>query len=373
MNLLDIAINSTENDYIDLKKQWYSDEKRKFDMIHDIICLANSLSDKTHRYIFIGIKEDSKTKEKTFYDISDDSNTLKTEDIITILSNYMTITPKIEVKREYYEKDKALDIIIITPENINLPYYLNKDLQNKSNQKICKYQIYSRNSSKNTNKTEQCDVPTIERLFARKRGEELPIIDRFKLYLDDIENWKHPKFYSNDDSISIDNYYYLKNHKFKLVRQDYGENIRYIKNENNYWGLLYDTGISQNYWNYKENQHDCYDDFYCWFNVELWADNTLIDVVTILHFFIKYYFCDNGIPAMQNFYIPLCEDMRKRYHLKTKEDIKQSLAWKICKILYKYEIDFHYDDESQYEVILDMLNYEYFENMGKYLDKYNTN
>ena len=53
MNLLDIAINSTENDYIDFKKQWYSDEKREIDMIHDIICLANSLSDKTHRYIFI--------------------------------------------------------------------------------------------------------------------------------------------------------------------------------------------------------------------------------------------------------------------------------------------------------------------------------
>lgn len=69
---------------------------------------------------------------------------------------------------------------------------------------------------------------------------------------------------------------------------------------------------------------------------------------------------------MQNFYIPLCEDMRKRYHLKTKDDIKQSLAWKICKILYKYEIDFHYDDESQYEVILDMLNYEY-------LDEYSNN
>lgn len=373
MNLLDLAINSTENDYIDFKQQWYSDENRKFDMIHDIICLANSLSDKIHRYIFIGIKEDSKTKEKTFYDISDDSNTLKTEDIITILSNNMIITPKIEVKREYYEKDIAIDIIVITPENINLPYYLNKDLQNKSNQKICKYQIYSRNSSKNTNKPEQCDVPTIERLFARKRGDELPVIDRFKLYLDDIENWKRPKFYSNDDSISIDNYYYLKNHKFKLVRLDYVENIRYIKKENNYLGLLQDTGISQNYWDYNIKQKYCYDDFYCWFNVELWADNTLIDVVTIMQFFIKYYFCDNGMPAMQNFYIPLCEDMRKRYHLKTKEDIKQSLAWKICKILYKYEIDFHYDDESQYEVILDMLNYEYFENMEKYLDKYNTN
>lgn len=37
-------------------------------------------------------------------------------------------------------------------------------------------------------------------------------------------------FLFNDDSISTDNYYYLKKHKFKLVRRDYGDNIRYMLN-----------------------------------------------------------------------------------------------------------------------------------------------
>lgn len=37
--------NSTENDYIDFKMKWYDGTTAKLDMMQDILCLSNSLTD----------------------------------------------------------------------------------------------------------------------------------------------------------------------------------------------------------------------------------------------------------------------------------------------------------------------------------------
>ena len=66
---------SVENDYIDFKQEWYTNDKLgDVDMIHDILCMSNSLTDSFDRYIVIGIEEDKSTKEKIIHDVSADNN-----------------------------------------------------------------------------------------------------------------------------------------------------------------------------------------------------------------------------------------------------------------------------------------------------------
>ena len=147
--------NSTENDYIDFKMKWYDGESSNIDMIQDILCLSNSLTDSKTRYLVIGIKENKISKEKNFHDISKDKNHRTSEDIIQLLRNYMTVIPNIEVIRETINNN-SIDIICITPKFRDLPYVLNKNLEYKyiDNHKekhkiLIKNGVYSRDGSGN--------------------------------------------------------------------------------------------------------------------------------------------------------------------------------------------------------------------------------
>lgn len=188
---------SVENDYIDFKREWYSKDKLgEVDLVHDILCMSNSLSDSSDRYIVIGIEEDKSNGTKFIHDISKDVNCRQSANLIQTLRNYMSVIPKVELIREKTHNG-FIDIIKITPSARELPYVLNKECQaQKPDGKkvtVRKEWIYSRNSDRNTPKDECCTKAELEELFARKRGEHLPILERFSMYLDDIHNWKHPK------------------------------------------------------------------------------------------------------------------------------------------------------------------------------------
>ena len=151
---------SVENDYIDFKQEWYTNDKLgDVDMIHDILCMSNSLTDSFDRYIVIGIEEDKSTKEKIIHDVSADNNCRQSADIIQTLRNYMSVIPKIELIREK-TNNRFIDIIKITPSARNLPYVLNKacEAQKTDGKKVTvkKEWIYSRNSDRNTPKDGCC-------------------------------------------------------------------------------------------------------------------------------------------------------------------------------------------------------------------------
>lgn len=375
--LWDKLSNSSENDYIDFKREWYCGDPKEisFNIVKDIVCLSNSLSDNADRYIVIGVGEDKKTKEKMIYDVSTDKNHRSSDSLIQTLRNHMSIIPGIEVIREYVE-EKAIDIIKITPKTRNLPYILNKpcEYEKCAGEKCKKHAlrkdwVYSRDGDRNNGNEEWCSKSVLEELFARQRGEHLPILERFALYLDDIDNWKRPQRYDNE-KISEDAYYYTKNHKFKIVRQGVDSDEKFIKIEKVkcYRHLCADTGLCEDYWRYRAvPSHSCYDDYYLWFNVELWADNTLIEVSSIMQIYLKYYFSDKHISYKSEFYLPVRQDMSQIYNLKTKEDIQNSLVWKICKLLYRYDLpsDIPFGDEGC-SLILDYLNYDFMKDSMEY-------
>ncbi len=371
---LDWILYSTENDYIDFKQKWYSKDKLgTVNLVHDILCMSNSLTNSSERYIIIGVEE-SKTKSKIIHDVLQDSNSRQSADIIQTLRNYMSIIPNIEILREKTD-DGYIDIIKIIPAVRDLPYVLNKicEYQEENGKKhtVRKDWIYSRNSDRNTPIDECCTKAELEELFARKKGEHLPVLDRFSLFLDDIQNWKRPRRYDNEE-ISEDAFYYVKNHKYKIVLQpfDYDKLIK-LEDATNYAQLLSDTALGLEYWNYRNKpNHSCYDDYYHWFNIELWADNTLIEVFSIMKIFIKYFFRDNNYSEKQTFYLPTMEDVRRIYNIKTKCDIEASFVWKLCKLLFLSELGDNspllLEDAS---IILDALNYDYLQNTWDYINQ----
>ena len=160
---------SVENDYIDFKQEWYTNDKLgDVDMIHDILCMSNSLTDSFDRYIVIGIEEDKSTKEKIIHDVSADNNCRQSADVIQALRNYMSVIPNIELIREQIDSG-YIDIIKIMPVARELPYVLNKECQaQKPDGKkvtVRKEWIYSRNSDRNTPKDECCTKAELEELF----------------------------------------------------------------------------------------------------------------------------------------------------------------------------------------------------------------
>ena len=243
---------------------------------------------------------------------------------------------------------------------------------NKEKQKILfKNGVYSRDGSSNTPKNELCSKVTLEELYARKRGEHLPILSRFSNYLDNIKDWKHPHAISGV-SISEDSYFYTKNHKFKIVRNEpLNDSHKSIYSVIDYYQLLMDTSIGENYWKYRtDGAGACYDDYYYTFSVELWADNTLIEVYEMVYIYLKHYNYDK---YRQGFYIPdrSCI-LRDKDNIKNQYEYEQTIEWKIAKLLFEFD---QYS-ESVYKnkdasIILDELNYDYLSKPNGYLSKNN--
>ena len=79
--------------------------------------------------------------------------------------------------------NKEIDVIIIK-NTMNKPYYLEK------NYGIVKaYHIYTRTGDRNTPKDKNANFTDIEYMWKERFGLNLDVEERFKLYLDDIDNW----------------------------------------------------------------------------------------------------------------------------------------------------------------------------------------
>jgi len=231
--------------------------------------------------------------------------------------------------------------------------------------------VYSRIGERNTGADESCPSIVLEKLFARKHGEHLPVIDRFSLYLDDVANWK---------KVTIKNettYYYKKHHTFKIVKLELEDDTshkygRRVKTEMEDYSYALDYGICEDYWRYHQQTGATYDDYCYWLNVELWADNTPIDSFTLSAYYIKYYHIDKyGLnnKYSQYFYLPVTNDLYNIAHNsigieEIKTQIAQTIQFKICRMLQCCDRDI---PSSNYEKYLDFFNYEYLRNQLNYL------
>lgn len=164
MELLRLGV---EGEYWDFKEKPYffegqSDKdknKKKGDLLHDIICMANNLSNRD-AYIIMGIQDKPVkiTGAKQF------SNKWTQENYQDFLQNLTWAGDMIPIVEFRTIHDGKLDVLIIKKSN-RVPLYITK----KCN-KVRENQIYVRKGSKNTAIDSQAEIGDIEKLFEFRFG-----------------------------------------------------------------------------------------------------------------------------------------------------------------------------------------------------------
>lgn len=167
-----------EGEYWDFKKEWYTN---KPDLLHDIICMANNLSNHDG-LIIIGIDEET---DYAVCDITNDPNRRKTQDIVSFLRDKKFaggIRPTVYVQSVSLNR-KEIDVIIVSNDR-NTPYYLTEQYQG-----VFSNNIYARIMDTNTPKNASADINVIEKLWKKRFGIDATALDRALLFLQRPYEW----------------------------------------------------------------------------------------------------------------------------------------------------------------------------------------
>lgn len=170
-----------EGDYWDFKQQWY---EKKPDLLLDIICMANNLSDHDG-YIIIGVTDD-----KRICGVEEDVRRLNQQKVIDFLKDKKFAhgcRPTVYVKTIKLEKE--IDVIVIKNSK-NTPYYLIEDYPNNKHEgKVRKYHIYTRILDTNTPRDLSADFDKVELLWKKRFGLDLSPMEKVKFLLKDTKSW----------------------------------------------------------------------------------------------------------------------------------------------------------------------------------------
>ena len=177
-----------EGEYWDFKKEWY---QNKSDFLHDIICMANNLSNHDG-LIIVGVDEET---DYSICDVTNDTNRRRTQDIVAFLREKKFaggIRPTVYVQPLFLRKNE-IDVIIIKNDR-NTPYYLTEQYQG-----VFANNIYARIMDTNTPKNSSADINIVEKLWKKRFGIDTAALDRALLFLqvpcDWVDSDNGKKFY----------------------------------------------------------------------------------------------------------------------------------------------------------------------------------
>lgn len=176
-----------EGEYWDFKRQWH---ENKADLLHDIICMANNLSD-NDGYIIIGIDEE---KDYSIRDVKLDENRKNTQKIVDFLKDKKFAgdnRPTVYVQTIEWAEEN-IDVVVVQ-NNMNTPYYLAIDYRDKEKHLKANH-IYTRIMDSNTAKDCNADLDKVEYLWKKRFGINKSALERVTIYLKDKKNWFQNEF-----------------------------------------------------------------------------------------------------------------------------------------------------------------------------------
>jgi len=216
---LDELLQQTETDYLDFNQEWYHCNA---DLVKDILCLSNSLSEQKERYLIIGVYENPDTKQKEKHSVIKNEYRKNAEKVRSLLIDYMDMIPNINI-----ETIDEIDILIIKPNKNDLPYILNKECKAKQDEKsgtqIPKDSIYGRFISNNTPQNKVVSKDYLTKLFRLKYNLDRSLIEKTTDYLLEFDNWSSINDYNLES-------YYIYEPLLYIKKSDTTEN-------NEYWFL----------------------------------------------------------------------------------------------------------------------------------------
>ncbi len=180
----------TEGEYWDFKEKPYFYEgqskeeknKKKNDLLHDIICMANNLSNRD-AYIIMGI-QDKPIKITGVKQFPNKWTQENYQDFLQKLTWAGDMIPTVEFRTI---NDGDLDVLIIKKSN-KIPFYITKKYS-----KVRENQIYVRKGSKNTAIDSQAEIGDIEKLFEFRFGLTPFPKERVINYITDHNHWTEMK------------------------------------------------------------------------------------------------------------------------------------------------------------------------------------
>ena len=175
-----------EGEYWDFKEKPYFFEgqskeeknKKKNDLLHDIICMANNLSNHD-AYIIMGIQD----KPVKITGVKQFSNKWTQENYQDFLQNLTWAGDMIPTVEFRTINNGDLDVLIIKKSN-RVPYYITKNYG-----KVRENRIYVRKGSKNTAIDSQAEIGDIEKLFEFRFGLTPFPKERVINYITDHDHW----------------------------------------------------------------------------------------------------------------------------------------------------------------------------------------
>ena len=187
----------TEGEYWDFKEKPYFYEgqsekdknKKKGDLLHDVICMANNMSNHD-AYIIMGIS-DHPVKITGVKQFTKKWTQESYQDFLQKLSWAGDCVPSVELRSI---NNGNLEVLVVRKSN-KVPFYLTKRYN-----KVKENQIYVRKGAKNTAIDSQASIDDIEKLFKFRLGIIPFPKERVITYIDDTENWVKMK--SSYESIS---------------------------------------------------------------------------------------------------------------------------------------------------------------------------
>jgi len=171
-----------EGSYWDFKREWYLPNK-KADMLHDIICMANNLSNRD-AYIIIGVDEEN---DYSFSSVNSDPNRKNTQQLVDFMRDKPFaggVRPVVSVEKIHLDEHE-IDVIIIQNSS-STPFYLTENYQS-----VMQNNIYTRVVDSNTPKNKSADLSHIEMLWKKRFGLISSPLERMLIYLKNSDLWNY--------------------------------------------------------------------------------------------------------------------------------------------------------------------------------------
>ena len=172
-----------EGETWDFKRQWYDNDNRgKSNLMHDIICMANTIEDEDG-LIIIGVDEEH---DYAIRDVSADDNRRDTLEMVQFLRDKPFdggVRPDVQVESLIID-GKTVDVVIVK-NSTNVPFYLNERYKD-----VVAYHIYTRVGDSNTPVDKSADRDRVEALWKKRFGIGKDALQKFRIYLKDVDGWE---------------------------------------------------------------------------------------------------------------------------------------------------------------------------------------
>ncbi len=182
--IFNLIESKREGDYWDFKQEPHDN---KASLLHDILCLSNSLH-RGNRFLIYGVSDPKDGTE--VIGLTKEQNNRKTQvqfiDFLRTKSFAGDCRPEIELHTiELYGRE--IDVIVIFDNPIK-PYYLTEDYGDKG-KNVKANSIYTRTNDTNTPIDKSADIGVIEKMWRQRFGLDLSPLQRMKLLLLQPKDW----------------------------------------------------------------------------------------------------------------------------------------------------------------------------------------